>query len=337
MLYMDNELSAGQKKMVDDFLLLHPAVQEELDVLLNTKLPAEEVVFSGKAELHSAAMRLSDVDELLLLYIDNELTAAERTTVEERMAADKDVRLQHERLQLTKLDAAEIIPYPNKKELYRHTEKVVPLFPVWMRIAVAVVLLLLLGSYFFAGNESGAPALPGDGLATLKPTSLPAKETLPVTVTRLVDSIRNNPEPQQEQLLAKTETVKPKAANEKRKPVVALPPVQDQLPAIEPGVATAAVAKIEMAQPDAMNISKQALKVLTNSVANLSVTSVAPASYNLSDNPAEIIVTDGDNKPKTPAKGFLRKVSRFIERRTGIGTVNADNELLIGSVALKLN
>jgi hypothetical protein len=35
-------------------------------------------------------------------------------------------------------------------------------------------------------------------------------------------------------------------------------------------------------------------------------------------------------------KGFLRKATRFIERRTGINPVNEDNELLIGAVAIKL-
>ena len=61
-------------------------------------------------------------------------------------------------------------------------------------------------------------------------------------------------------------------------------------------------------------------------------------TYNTPEGPDEPAVTDGDfkDKKKTPAKGFFRKVSRFIERNTGIGTVNADNELLIGAVALKL-
>jgi hypothetical protein len=77
---------------------------------------------------------------------------------------------------------------------------------------------------------------------------------------------------------------------------------------------------------------------LNNSVANLPVTSAHTAPLNITDGPEESIVTDGDDKPKrTPAKGFFRKVSRFIERRTGIGTVNADNELWVGAVALKLN
>ena len=103
-------------------------------------------------------------------------------------------------------------------------------------------------------------------------------------------------------------------------------------------IETAGIERTEKLQIDVTKLATQPVTALNNSMANLPVTSPTPASYNLSDSPEEAIVTDGDDKPKkTPARGFLRKVSRFIERRTGIGTVNADNELLIGAVALKLN
>jgi hypothetical protein len=39
---------------------------------------------------------------------------------------------------------------------------------------------------------------------------------------------------------------------------------------------------------------------------------------------------------KGSVRGFLRKATRFIERRTGINPVNEDDELLIGVVAIKL-
>jgi hypothetical protein len=45
---------------------------------------------------------------------------------------------------------------------------------------------------------------------------------------------------------------------------------------------------------------------------------------------------DFKNTKKNSAKGFFRKVSRFIERNTGIGTANSDEQTLIGAVALKL-
>ncbi|RYZ17243.1 MAG: hypothetical protein EOO16_24515 [Chitinophagaceae bacterium] len=35
-------------------------------------------------------------------------------------------------------------------------------------------------------------------------------------------------------------------------------------------------------------------------------------------------------------RGFLRKASRFIEKRTGIKTTNEDNQLVVGGVAINL-
>jgi hypothetical protein len=68
------------------------------------------------------------------------------------------------------------------------------------------------------------------------------------------------------------------------------------------------------------------------------VTSPLTASYTKQNDPTVAAVLDGDfeMEKKTRGKGFFRKVSRFIQRNTGIGTVNSDNELLIGAVALKL-
>ena len=47
-------------------------------------------------------------------------------------------------------------------------------------------------------------------------------------------------------------------------------------------------------------------------------------------------VVKTDNEKKSTLKGFLRKATRFIERRTNISTTNENDELLIGAVSLKL-
>ncbi len=77
---------------------------------------------------------------------------------------------------------------------------------------------------------------------------------------------------------------------------------------------------------------------LNKTITTTGVTTALLQPYNPTETPQDLALTDGDfeQKKKTPARGFFRRVSRFIERRTGIGTVNADNELLIGAVALKL-
>lgn len=335
-LYMDNELSASQKEMVDRFLLLHPHLQEELDLLLSTKLPADDVVFFDKSSLRSGAMKLNIVDESLLLYIDNELSTTEQKRVEEKIAANTDFRLQHQLLQKTKLDPSEVILYPDKKELYRHTEKVVALFPVWMRVAVAVIILLF-ASLFFLTGDSEKVASPDAGLAQKVEPVKPATEKLPQPANNLQQSVQ----PESQSVIAKVETRQQPAV--KQTPV-AQPTLSDKttqpllLPLKEEGIETAALAKVEAVTTNTSALTEKQAVALNKIVANPSVTSATLASYNPIESPEEPAVTEGDFEPKrTSAKGFLRKVTRFLERRTGLGTANADNEILVGAVALKLN
>lgn len=44
-LYMDNELDAARRQMVEAFVSLHPHLAEELEMLISTKLPVEEISF----------------------------------------------------------------------------------------------------------------------------------------------------------------------------------------------------------------------------------------------------------------------------------------------------
>ena len=99
-------------------------------------------------------MRLSTVDEELLLYVDNELTAQEKKVVELELKANKDYQLQHDLLMKAKLPASEKIVYPNKKELYRKEETRVVLFRPWMRVAAAVVVIAMAGVLYFTNSNS---------------------------------------------------------------------------------------------------------------------------------------------------------------------------------------
>jgi hypothetical protein len=282
------------------------------------------------------------VDESLLLYIDNELPAAEQKAVEEKMAASQDFRLQYDLLRSTKLDAAEIIPYPNKKELYRHTQKLVS-FPVWMRVAVAVIMLLF-GSYLFLFNPDSQTATP-DAVVVQNTPDIPG--TSPSRsgdngVVKSTDAAREAAlaDPRPENKLARIDANK-KANKSQEKESEASPVNQntrEAMAAVAPQEEAMAVQKTDAIKVDLSKVNAQSLTAVNNSVAKLPVTSLSLTSLNSTETPEEPAVTEGENNGRrTPAKGFLRKVSRFIERRTGIGTVNADNELLVGAVALKLN
>lgn len=53
LLYVDNELPAGERKAVEEFVILHHDLKEELDLLLETVLvPTSNVVFENKEELY---------------------------------------------------------------------------------------------------------------------------------------------------------------------------------------------------------------------------------------------------------------------------------------------
>ena len=91
-LYMDNELSSDERRMVETFVQTHPDLQEELEILQQYKLvPDSNIVFKGKEELMKAGgespITLSTYEEWLLLYIDNELTADQRKKVEQFIMA----------------------------------------------------------------------------------------------------------------------------------------------------------------------------------------------------------------------------------------------------------
>ena len=63
-LYMDNELSDEQKALVDAFLLAHPDLQAEFELLLSTQLTPENLSLDKEA-LWSHSMKLNAADEAL--------------------------------------------------------------------------------------------------------------------------------------------------------------------------------------------------------------------------------------------------------------------------------
>ena len=56
-MYVDDELNAGERLAVEKFARAHPHVQEELTIFLQTKLQPEEIVFPNKEILYKTAVR----------------------------------------------------------------------------------------------------------------------------------------------------------------------------------------------------------------------------------------------------------------------------------------
>jgi hypothetical protein len=123
-LYMDNELTQAERRMVEDFVLLHPDLKEELDLLQQFKLtPDTDIVFAGKAELlkgqEASMVNLSNYEEYLLLYTDNELNPAQKVAAVEQFAAENlAVQKELDLLRFTRLQP-ESVEFPDKASLYR--------------------------------------------------------------------------------------------------------------------------------------------------------------------------------------------------------------------------
>lgn len=339
-LYMDNELTADQKKMVESFLLTHPHLQAELDMLLSTKLPAEAFSFN-KEVLLADSMKGNTADEELLLYIDNELPEGKKKIVELELASNPTYQQQHQHLLQTKLDGSEVISYPNKKELYRTTERAVVLKP-WMRTAAAVVVIAAMGVLYFTGNNSIKPASPLTAANPYGPdtgsqqinTSEQGKATeqaLPQVTVTVPLTQKNSTAVKTKEATRKTE-ISHTALQALNTADVSTADVADASPAVKETTAIAGHSIMETTTAS-FNPSKEIL----NNSAVTSALSQRNTSINATTPPVPGNDVADNNERKGSFKSFLRKATRLIERKTGIDpTSGEEDELLIGAVAVKL-
>lgn len=335
LLYVDDELTAAQRAAVEAFVLLHPDLKEELDVLCSTKLPAEDFLFDAKTELFSGSMKVNAMQESLLLYIDNELDATEMNAITERLKSDPAFAHQHALLLKTKLEP-EALVYPYKSGLYRKTERRIA--PYWLRVAAAVAIVA--GSAVVWMNTGGAKtALPDVAVVTPKK---PAEQK--PAVTKQFQNPISGSENNNSVAIQKTTTVQNRATVQKN--AVAIKTLKTSTPTFSnPHIVTQNVIahttplahEIEPEESVAIAVPKK--QVPLN---NLSVTSEKPLTYVSAEDAANRTVVPvhpvafSNERQSGGLKGLLRKATRVLERRTGIKAVNDDDELLVGAVALKL-
>lgn len=342
LMYVDEELSPAEKIAVEAFVQLHPDLKDELDLLGSTKLPSEVIAFEDKELLLADSMKTTALDETLLLYVDNELPQAEAKKIETQLASDAILASQHQLLLKTKFDPADVVSYPNKKELYRYTER--RIVPVWLRVAAAV--LLITGGTALWLNQS--PDATGT-VAFVTPqkvstqTTTPSSSTTPQTTTSTTAETPTVKTTSAEVAVATPAKAvdNEKVARRTTKRATTTAPETFSKPHTEVASNTRSnnlpvAHQEEMASLDVAKKIKPALNKtdVTNPPlqAYVSVDATAKTTVPV----AAVSLENNDEKSGGSVKGFLRKATRFIERRTGIKAVNDDNELLVGAVAVKL-
>lgn len=341
-LYMDNELTAEQKAMVDTFLLLHPDLQLEFDLIKSLQLQPEKISFN-KERLLADQMKMALAEEDLLLYIDNELPAEKAKELEAKIQADKDLTLQHNILLQTKLNASEKLVYPNKAELYRREQRTVRLGG-WMRVAAAIVVIATAGVLYFNSKNTGVVSdhrvAHGSGKETVKPNASSISDANKLQPKEEIAESRKEIKSPVDQDEQKNDLIVSTKTNKVKDQIIV--PVQDVVSDdndvmvyqdnrerstgidANPVLNTTSVTGIPK---DFINTSVVTSNVLPRTTIN---GATAPTIADPDDDSDKVASNKGS------LKGLLRKATRVIEKRTGIEAANENDEILIGALALKL-
>jgi len=356
-LYMDNELSSDERRMVEIFVQQHPDLKEELDLLFEYQLvPDTHIIFNGKEDLlkvnGDAPVSLSNYEEWLVLYLDNELTTEQKTRVDQFIAANPSVNKEFDLLKRTKLQPEEIV-FAKKAILYREKEKVRPLPVRWWRLAAAAVLLLGIGitaalvlnkkpsgEEIVKGTGPDKKDIPGNPVVVSKKENNPVNETITAdnnneVATRNEKQIKNNaitvknilkknPLPEQ---INTPSPVKEETALANNKPGNNLPQPLNN-PNISKNDESNKAIAIENNFKE-INNEKDALTIPVVTTSNPQPSDIVNASYNTD---AELEQA-GDKKNKN--RGIFRKIARTFEKRTDIDPTD-NNRLLVAGLAIRL-
>jgi anti-sigma factor RsiW len=349
-LYMDNELSSEQRRAVELFAQANPDLQEELAMLLQSRFVADEAIaFDDKASLMRFAdcdITLDNYEEWLLLYIDNELAPQQRTIVENFANTNPAVKQEFELFKQTKLQREEAVIFPHKESLYRKEEtsrRVVAMR--WWRIAAAAVLILAVGtvSLLVFDNNDG-PVVTGPIAGTPSNPSTPKSNQLADQSTpqskkdeQVIDRVKD-------EVAVKPATIK----NSDRKTIKAAQPVEKQ---DEPVFVAVNNSGNKNNLPETTYNRNIQGTIEQNGKAGL----IAVRSKELTDiNESDVILAVTHNTPSTlehaveieeeaqpdrknnKFRGFLRKVTRTVEKTTNLKTTDDDGRLLIAGLAIKL-
>jgi hypothetical protein len=353
LLYVDNELSVDQKKQVEAFVLANTDLEEELIMLQQSKLVTDHsVVFEGKASLmkEAPAMNMSNYEEWLLLYADNELTPGERSIVEKFAAAHPPVREELDLFLQAKLEPVEIV-FADKASLYRREEKVRVLSMSWWRIAAAAILILAagVGTYSIINNYKKPSTDIAGKVIPPAPKSNQQEEknngVVPSTQQQIAE-IKND---KNESSVVKQDQKKVEHRKDNHLPKENAGNKQELAKIDEPAIhktndaVTLNTIESSTPKPDRSNtVSSLAFDGVTglpqHTINNPAVTKTISETpnYKLASNMTTVNDETASNSENKKLRGFFRRATRFIEKTTKMNPANDDDKLLIGSMAVSL-
>ena len=337
-LYWDNELSASQKQVVENFVKENQDLQEEFNILGQTRFVPDNNIQLEKKEflLNNSFINITNYEEQLLNYIDDEVTADQRKEIERFTAQYSVVKQELALLQKTKLQPEAEVIFPDKSILYRREEKVRVISMTWFRVAVAAAIILIAGfaTFRLINTNGDTPTVAkvdkskkqSSDKTTDLPIGNPANQIPQDTKNDLVKTGKKSTEQPKDKKV--DETIVPNTLIAKRENKNNLPEerknIDQQMSNSNETIAMANLpgrerndAIVETNQPEAIDADFH----------NQDVT--------LKANPT-LYIPEQEEREKGGIKEFLRKTTRVFERRTRIQTTTDDNKLLVGAFAVSL-
>lgn len=336
LLYVDRELTAAERVLVEEFVAANPDLKPELELLQQTTLQADVTLDdSFKHQLLKTHQEESVTEEQLLLLLDGELRAADAKELQSVIEKDEAVQKEWQWLQRTKLQADADVVFPDKSILYKDAQpaRVFYMSATIRRWSAAAAVLLMLGTGYWLMNRQTVPAgeiAAGETKVTGKPSVTDRKSADKIAATDEVAATEATAVPQA--------TVEDKTGNgvqnsfkqspasvvnNKTNNTVAVQTRQEQLPVIQqPEINSLqpqeAIVKTERKTETPGNIPENSsVQPLETSIA--SVSNVSYVNYDAADDEDEQEGLLNENRQRSSGlKGLLKKAKRTFERRTGI-------------------
>jgi hypothetical protein len=194
-MYVDNELTIADKKMVEAFVQQNPDLQDELLMLQQAVLlPDENIVCTNKNLLFKQIgneITTTNYEEKFLLYIEDELPAKEKAEVETFVLQHPQLQTNFTVLQQTKL-SIETIVCPNKEGLYKQEKQRKVIYMQWYKMVAAAVFIGFIALLYFVLPSNKLN--PNKSIATLPkntiaPTNLvaPKKVATPTVAPQKIE------------------------------------------------------------------------------------------------------------------------------------------------------
>jgi len=353
LLYIDNELSVKERTALELFVKDNADLQKELDMLKQSIVPADKIIFNGKNNLLKPEMVSAETDEQLLLYIDSELDKTQVKDLELLLATDENMAKELQILLQTKISPDGNIVFADKQSLYRkEPNRVIPIG--WWKLAVAAAFIgfCIWGTavYLNSGSRvsvnetaSNTNVKPGKVVKDLPVTTLPVEKTNPAEIA-VAAAPQQIPNETTNQKLAKSFVKsKPKTTfvqqdNDmaKLQKINSAPSNNLPKPYFENNNAGGSN------KNDPANVTPQMQDINTNNIAvTVNPKKIQPAESNntiytaaFTDNSNENKegpITFSDEEPKkSKLSSFLRKAKRVLERNTKMK--NGDNNIKVANL-----